>query len=259
MQHSAMRDFDRQLQRQTIWLRESWFWLLESKVLGEYVDSKRRPTALDVGCGLGMVMQLLEELLDIQGIDIDPDMVDACLSKNLRVKQAAAEELPFEDSSFDIVYCSFLLLWVKDPVMVISEMKRVSKRWVICLAEPDFGGRIDYPDGVSSLSSMITEGIRSEGGDPLIGRKLREIYTLCGLEQELGIHPGIWSLDRLRAESEGEWRYIDMTVAPERKGAELANARQAWNDALANGSLFEFNPIFYAFGQKLPMPPHMDE
>jgi SAM-dependent methyltransferase len=256
---SVKPDLDRQLQRQSIWLRESWFWLLETKVLCEYVDLRRKPTALDVGCGPGVVMELLEELLDIQGIDIDRDMVDACLSKNLRVKEAAAEELPFEDGTIDIVYCSFLLLWVKDPVKVVKEMKRVSRRWVICMAEPDFGARIDYPEDVSVLSRMITEGIRCEGGDPLIGRKLRAIYGHCGLEPDLGIHQGIWSLDKLRVESEAEWKYIEMTVAPERKGVELDKAKLAWNDALANGTLFQFNPIFYAFGHKLPLAPHMDE
>jgi len=259
MTPSIRQDLDRQLQRQSIWLRDSWFWLLETKVLGDYVDSERKPTALDVGCGPGMVMKLLEELLDLQGIDIDPDMVQACISKDLKVKLADAHELPFEDGAFDIVYCSFLLLWVRDPVKVVSEMKRVSRRWVVCMAEPDFGARIDYPEDVSALTSMITEGIRRDGGDPQIGRKLRAVYSQCGLEPDLGVHPGIWSLDKLRMESVDEWRYIEMTVAPERKGADLDKAKRAWTDALAKGSLFQFNPVFYAFGQKLPPAPHMDE
>ncbi|HEX7391363.1 MAG TPA: methyltransferase domain-containing protein [Thermoplasmata archaeon] len=255
MQSSMRADLDRQLQRQSIWLRDSWFWLLETKVLGDYTGAARRPTALDVGCGPGMVIELLEGLLDLQGIDIDPGMVDACLSKKLRVRNAAAEELPFEDDSFDIVYCSFLLLWVKDPVKVVSEMRRVSKRWVICMAEPDFGARIDYPEEVSTLRELIIDGIRRDGGDPLIGRKLRSVYSQCGLESDIGIHPGIWSIDKLKEESADEWRYIEMTVAPGRKGEELAEAKRAWYDALEKGSLFQFNPIFYAFGKK----PHIEE
>ena len=259
MSGSIKEGLDRQLQRQSLWLRDSWFWLLQTRVLNDYADKSRRPTALDVGCGPGMIMKLLEELLDVHGIDIDPEMVEACTSKSLRVKQAAAEELPFEDGSFDIVYCSFLLLWVKDPKKVVSEMKRVSNRWIICMAEPDFGARLDYPDELLPLSELIIDGIRQDGGDPFVGRKLREAFSACGMEADIGIHPGIWSLDKLRAESTDEWRYIDMTIPPGTKGPELEKAREAWNSALENGTLFQFNPIFYAFGKKLRPPPHMEE
>lgn len=259
MNPSIRSDLDSQLRRQSIWLRDSWFWLLKTKVLGDYASDDHRPAALDVGCGPGMVIELLEELLDLQGVDLDPDMVDTCLSKRLRVRHAAAEELPFEDDSFDIVYCSFLLLWVKDPVKVVSEMKRVSRRWVICMAEPDFGARIDYPEEVSALRELIIDGIRRDGGDPFIGRKLRSVYSRCGLDPDIGVHPGIWSSDKLRKESADEWRYIEMTVAPDRRGEELAKAKRAWFAGLDDGSLFQFNPIFYAFAKKPPASPHMEE
>jgi SAM-dependent methyltransferase len=259
VQSSIKQDLDRQLQRQSMWLRDSWLWLLERKVLGDSRYSERRPTALDVGCGPGIVMQLLERRIDLQGIDIDSGMVDDCLSKGLRVEKAAAEALPFEDGSFDVAYCSFLLLWVKDPVKVISEMKRVSRHWIICLAEPDFGGRIDHPEGVSALSKMVSDGIRHDGGDPFVGRKLRSVYSQCGLDPELGVHPGIWSLDKLRLESEDEWRYIEMTIAPENRGPEIERIRRAWSAGLKDGSLFQFNPIFYAFAEKAGPPHHIDE
>lgn len=259
MQSSIKEDLDRQLQRQSVWLRDSWLWLLERKVLGDPRYSERRPTALDVGCGPGIVMKLLEKQMDLQGIDIDPGMVEACLSRGLQAKEAAAEALPFEDGSFDVAYCSFLLLWVKDHVKVVSEMKRVSRGWVVCLAEPDFGGRIDHPEEVSALSKMIVDGIRHDGGDPFVGRKLRSIYSQCGLDPDLGVHPGVWSLDKLRAESEDEWRYIEMTVAPENIGPELERVRRAWSAGLENGSLFQFNPIFYAFAEKVGPQYHIDE
>lgn len=258
MHPSIRADLDRQLRRQSLWLRDSWFWLLETKVLGDYAHTDRKPTALDVGCGPGMVIEMLEELLEVRGIDLDPAMVDTCLEKRLNVRQAAAEELPFDDGSFDIVYCSFLLLWVKDPVKVVSEMKRVSNRWVICMAEPDFGARIDYPDEVAPLRQLVIDGIRRDGGDPLVGRKLRSVYSKCGLDSEIGVHPGIWSIDKLRDESTDEWRYIEMTVAPESKGEVYQIAKRAWHDALDNGSLFQFNPVFYAFGKKEPAT-HIDE
>ena len=68
--------------------------------------------ALDVGCGPGLVMEELGDLFDMHGLDRDKGMVGICRDKGLMVVQGAAEGMPFEDNSFDVVYCSFLLLWV---------------------------------------------------------------------------------------------------------------------------------------------------
>ena len=96
-------ELDKQLQRQSIWLRESLFWLLKTKGLGDYVDVVKKPTALDVGCGPGITMKLLEREFEVQGIDIDPRMVKACLTKEPNGKEAAAGDLPFDDGRLDSV------------------------------------------------------------------------------------------------------------------------------------------------------------
>ena len=82
----------------------------------------RRLEALDVGCGPGLVMEELGPLFTMQGLDRDKGMVEKCHNKGLMVVQGEAEGMPFEDNSFDVVYCSFLLLWVKEPSLVIKEM-----------------------------------------------------------------------------------------------------------------------------------------
>ena len=91
-----------QLERQSLWLRESWLWILQEKVIGG-----SRPKALEVGCGAGHVMDILSEHMDVAGVDSDPDMVALCKEKRLEVTLADAAELPFEDDSFDVVYCSY--------------------------------------------------------------------------------------------------------------------------------------------------------
>ncbi len=238
-------DLDRQLRRQSLWLKDSWQWILKEKILLGCPEAPK-PSALDVGCGPGFVMQELAPLLDVQGMDIDPDMVASCKARLLKATKGRAEDLPFEDKSFDIVYCSFLLLWIKHPEEVIQEMKRVSKGWIICFAEPDFGARIDFPQELSPLHGLITEGITKDGGDPFVGRKLRSIFRKCGMEPEIGIHPGVWSLDRLRAETEDEWRWLSMTIGDSEW---LETLRKRWDEALEEGTLFEFSPIFYALAR----------
>jgi SAM-dependent methyltransferase len=151
-----------QLARQAVWLRDSLLWVIDWKILAQW-EGAGRPVALDVGCGPGHVMEIVGKVLDVTGVDTDHLSVEACSRRGLKAEVGAAENLPFDDSSFDVVYCSFLMLWLKDPVRVVQEMKRVSRGWIVCLAEPDLGGRIDHPEELSGLRDIAARGIQSEG------------------------------------------------------------------------------------------------
>jgi SAM-dependent methyltransferase len=243
-------DLEKQLRRQSMWLKDSWLWLLETKILGPEHKTASDVTALDVGCGPGFVMEVLASVMDAKGVDIDQDMVNSCTMRGLDAVQGEGERLPFEDGSFDLVYCSFLLLWVKDPVKVLKEMKRVSRKWVVCFAEPDYGARLDYPDDLASLTQLVFKGVIKDGGDPFIGRKLRALFSECGMQAEVGIHPGIWGTDRLRIETEDEWKWVEMTADMKEDAAKFEQLKAVWIDSLEKGILFQFNPIFYAFAKK---------
>lgn len=241
-------NFQMQMQRQSTWLRESWMWIIDNMIDHGRGSLTGRGTALDVGCGPGFVAEIMKERMEVVGVDIDVKSVDESRSRGVDASIAAGEFLPFEDDSFDLVYCTFLLLWVEDPRRIVSEMKRVSKRWVACLAEPDYGGRIGHPDSVSKLDDLLIDGVIKSGGDPFVGRKLNSIFSSCGMTPNMGVHPGVWNIVRLRDESDGEWKYIETTAA--HQGDELECLRREWNSALDDGSLFQFNPIFYAVAQK---------
>jgi len=242
-------DLERQLRRQSLWLKDSWYWIIEHEILSN--EPKGRGTlALDVGCGPGFVMEALRPILQPKGVDSDRDMVIACRSRGLDAVEGSADSLPFDDGSFDIVYCTFLLLWLKEPRAAVAEMTRVSRKWVACLAEPDFGGRISHPQELESIDPLIEEGIRNDGGDPFIGRKLRSVFRSCGLDAKVGVHPGVWDVGRLRAESEDEWKWVEMTTSGGREDSSLGKARAAWEGSLRDGTLFQFNPIFYAVARK---------
>ena len=240
---------DAQLRRQSLWLRESWLWLMRTKVMPGY-PAGTKPTALDVGCGPGFVMEHMHDVCHVKGVDIDPEMVSSARARGLAVIQGDAHDLPFHDGEFDIVYCTFVIMWLKDPAKALSEMARVSRRWVLCLAEPDVGARIDHPEELGEVKDLVIKGIRSEGGDPLVGRKLRGLLGSCGLEAEVGVHAGVWSLEKLRQESEDEWRYIETAAGGLGRTEDLARAREAWKKALDDGSLFQFSPVFYALAKK---------
>lgn len=245
----TQKEMDRQLSRQSMWLRESWMWLLGQRVLKGW-RGHHRPTALDVGCGPGHVMEALWEILDVHGIDIDPAAVEEAKGRGLDARQGDAHSLPYADGSFDIAYCSFLLLWVKDPAKVLSEMARVSREWVVCLAEPDLGARIDYPEELAPIARMVEEGVIAEGGDPLMGRKLRSVFRSAGLDADIGVHPGVWGIEKLREESEAEWRYLELTASDAGSSEALSRLKPVWDRAVRDGTLFQHSPVFYAFARK---------
>ena len=226
-----------QLGRQSLWLRDSWLWLLREKV----VHGKGQ-IALEVGCGAGHVMDIIGELANVRGVDNDPDMVSICLAKGLDVRLADAGKLPFEDCSFDIVYCSFLLLWLEEPAKALVEMARVSRKWVICLAEPDYGGRLDYPPELEGLGNAMVGDLLARGADPFVGRKLRALFAEAGMDAEIGIHQGVWPSEKLRAEAEGE---LAWAAEGERNAL-----KEILNAALDRGEAFQFNPVFYAIARK---------
>jgi SAM-dependent methyltransferase len=194
-------------------------------------------------------MDALSDRLDVSGVDLDTDMIAASTARGLEVSEANAYDLPFEDGAFDIVFCTFLLMWLDDPGRALAEMVRVSRRWTLCLAEPDFGARIDHPEGLAEVRDMVVQGFRARGADPYMGRKLRELYVGAGMTAEIGIHPGVWDTERLREEFADEWGYLVKAATGADPGA-LELIRQAWEDALETGTALSFNPIFYALGRR---------
>lgn len=231
-------------------MREPWTWLMRNRVLERLEHAGPFPTTLDVGCGPGLVMELFSPFLDVMGLDIDPEMVRQVREKGMEAVQGDAQDLPFEDDSFDIAYCSFTMLWVNDPGKAIAEMARVARRCVVCLAEPDYGGRICSPPEVALLDEALVRSLRAEGADPFVGRKLILFMERTGLEVESGVHPGTWSPSQLRDDARAEWDSLSRAVSGSVDAETMAKARSAWDRSLADGSLFMFNPVFYAIGWK---------
>ena len=100
----------------------------EFKVIADLLPNNTR--VLDVGCGDGSLMDLLqEENIEVRGLELDQINVQQCIHKGLSVIQGNAEnELhQFPNQSFDYVVLSQTLQAFYDPEKVLKELLRIGK------------------------------------------------------------------------------------------------------------------------------------
>ena len=90
---------------------------------------KPQPRILDVGCGTGANLQMLAQFGAAEGVDVSADALDFCRARGLaKVKQGAAEDLPFADASFDLVTGLDVVEHLDDDIVGLREMRRVLRQ-----------------------------------------------------------------------------------------------------------------------------------
>lgn len=132
---------------------------------------------LEVGVGTGLSLPLYPQDVSVVGIDISRDMLDRArhrlardrLAQAARLMMMDAENMAFEDDSFDKVVAMYVASVVPDPKRLVDEMRRVCKP----------GGRIFMVNHFHSRN-------------PVLGGVER---LLAPLSKQLGFRPD-FSLDR---------------------------------------------------------------
>lgn len=150
-----------------------WWFAGRRRIIAEFVAGvcrdigKLRPRILDVGCGTGANLQMLSQFGAAEGVDVSTEALDFCRARGLaKVKQGAAESLPFEDASFDLVTGLDVVEHLDDDIAGLSEMRRVLR-----------------PDGRAVLfvpAFMFLWGVQDDVSNH------RRRYTLPELKQRLG-------------------------------------------------------------------------
>src|SRR3954471_11361409 len=85
----------------------------------------------DLGCGVGMVTETLAELVGPDGQIVGIDSSGAQLAEarerlkgrlHISFVEANATDTGLPHESFDLVYCRFLLIHLRDPALALREM-----------------------------------------------------------------------------------------------------------------------------------------
>jgi len=93
--------------------------------------NKKGLKILEVGVGRGLFAEkCILEGNDYTGIEPNLNMYNELISKKLNIIQTSCPPIPFDDNTFDFVFCGYLLDSLPDPLTaynMIEECKRVLK------------------------------------------------------------------------------------------------------------------------------------
>jgi len=100
-------------------------------VIAEELRAKPGASVLDVGCGDGALMAALRDEcgIDARGIEIDPVLVEKCVSRGLSVVQGDANRdlAEYPDNAFDYTVLGQTLQTSARPDKTLEELLRVSR------------------------------------------------------------------------------------------------------------------------------------
>lgn len=214
-------------------------WLISTKLDSSF------SSVLEVGCGCGDALHEVGRNKFSVGLDINPEYL-----KELKMNRVLGDAhfLPFRNNSFDLVYCHFALMWFQKPALAIKEMARVSKKWICCMAEYDYGARVDFPDEFIIIRDKLAEGIIADGGDPYVGRKLHMYFREAGMEAEVGAYSHVMDHEQMKKGFEGEWDFISEFTDMDEVQQEEIKRREF--ESIGEGTRFLFTPVFYAISKK---------
>lgn len=211
---------------------------------------------LEVGCGPGVVTADLHGFTRaaVHGLDLRLDFLRLAHSADrpTRFTCGDALALPYADGAFDLTLCHFLLLWLKDPLRGLAEMRRVTRPggYVAALAEPDYHGRIDYPETLSHLGALQARSLQAQGADPGIGRRLLALFQGAGLRRaQMGLLGGQWGAPIDPAALQSEWAVMTADLGGRLPAGELERLRRLDEQAWQQGVRVLFVPTFYAWGR----------
>jgi len=109
-----------------------WWYTGRRKILKSFLEdicshiTDRRPRILDVGCGTGANLLMLSKYGDAEGVDVSEDALAFCRERGIKnVKLGAAEKLPYEDGTFDLVTALDVVEHLDDDLGGLREMRRV--------------------------------------------------------------------------------------------------------------------------------------
>jgi len=107
---------------------------------------------LDNGCGIGHLFEKIPGNR-VVGLDLSKEMLRCAAKRSDRLVLGNSQDLPFQDNSFNLVFCRSLLHHLPQPELAVREMHRVLKS----------KGEIVLVDTNTSLLSVLPRMLANRG------------------------------------------------------------------------------------------------
>lgn len=155
-----------------------------------FAGVERGMRVLDVGSGPGALTETLAGLLGgdrVAAAEPSPSFAAACAARvpEADVREAAAEDLPWEDATFDAALAQLVLHFMKDPPAGLREMQRVVRPGSVVIACTwDTTGRMRMLGTFWEAARALAPSAPAEVGRGRLGRpeELRELGVSAGLD-----------------------------------------------------------------------------
>jgi SAM-dependent methyltransferase len=164
-----------------------------AKFLLPHLDAESR--LLDCGCGPGSISCDFAKMVNfghVEGIDREQSQIDLARAHaaekgiiNATFSVGSIYDLPFPDSSFDVVFAHAIFEHISDPDKALAEMLRVLEPGgLVAIRSPDWGGFIVGPEirGLGAAIDSYAALQIANGGDTHIGRKLPRLLRTSGFD-----------------------------------------------------------------------------
>lgn len=203
---------------------------LESPVF-DGIDLSSCKRVLEVGCGVGAQTAILLERfpnITVTGIDISETQLKRAkdhLKESVKMGRAqlvrtSADQLPFQDNSFDAAFSTWFLEHVQNPVEILNEIRRVLKAGAfIYLHEVLNATLYMHPYSPATLKYWFEFNDHQWNlkGDPFVGAKLGN-YLLASGFQNVSTEVVTFHFDnrspKKRADFIEEWTSVLLSGAP---------------------------------------------
>jgi ubiquinone/menaquinone biosynthesis C-methylase UbiE len=154
------------------------------RVVDLCLDAEKFDSVLDVGVGSGLFAEAFSQRgLKVSGVDINPQMILAAREfvPQAEFREAPAETLPYPDASFDLVFMGLLLHESDEPLKVLQEAQRVSRKKVCILEWPYRDEEVGPPLAHRLSPAQINELARQAGLNTIECESLKHlvIYRLA--------------------------------------------------------------------------------
>jgi len=179
-------------------------------LFAEFADVREGMRALDVGAGTGALTgELLRRGATVAAAEPSPEFCAALRSRfpQAEVHETPAEQLPFDDDSFDVALAQLVVAFMDDAPRALREMARVARGVAICM----WGVQEVEMFAAIERTAQLLGVDRGEQG----ARRYRTRDEIVGLLEPLGdVETAALDVTASYADYEEFWRALSRQVGP---------------------------------------------